>query len=93
VAAATGVTTGTLPTAKVGIPYRAHLSASGGGAPYTWSNDQSTVLPPGLKLNTDGAVTGTPSAAGTSTIHPAVTDSFKPTPHTADRTVTITVTP
>ncbi|HVK21590.1 MAG TPA: S8 family serine peptidase [Actinokineospora sp.] len=38
------------------------LSASGATAPYTWS---ATGLPTGLSISTSGAITGTPSAAGT----------------------------
>ena len=48
------------------------LVASGGSTPYSWS---STGLPTGLTLSDAGAVTGTPSVAGTSSVTVTVTDS------------------
>ncbi|WP_436496305.1 S8 family peptidase [Actinokineospora sp. HUAS TT18] len=51
------------------------LSASGGTAPYTWS---ATGLPTGLSISTSGAITGTPSAAGTFNVTATATDSASP---------------
>ena len=52
-------------TGQVGVPYNSALVASGGVPPYTFSIT-SGVLPDGLTLNTStGAITGTPTAAGT----------------------------
>jgi 5'-nucleotidase len=48
------------------------LAASGGTPPYTWS---ATGLPAGLAIAADGVVSGTPSAAGTSTVTATATDS------------------
>jgi len=48
------------------------LSASGGTAPYTWA---ATGLPSGLAISTDGVVSGTPDAAGTSSVTVTATDS------------------
>ncbi|WP_432832378.1 ExeM/NucH family extracellular endonuclease [Dactylosporangium sp. CA-092794] len=48
------------------------LAASGGTAPYTWS---ATGLPAGLSISTAGVVTGTPTAAGTSSVTVTATDS------------------
>ena len=48
------------------------LSASGGTAPYTWT---ATGLPSGLAVSPDGIVSGTPDAAGTSTVTVTATDS------------------
>ena len=62
------ITTTTLPTATVTHDYRARLAASGGTPPYTWSIDcQSSCPPPasGLSLSSSGAITGTPTTAGT----------------------------
>ena len=52
----------------VGVAYTAQPTASGGTGPYTWDVSVGT-LPAGLSINaTTGAITGTPSAAGTFTI-------------------------
>ena len=52
-------------TAQVGVPYTSALVASGGTPPYTYSITSGS-LPPGLSLNTStGAITGTPTTAGT----------------------------
>jgi hypothetical protein len=48
---------------EVGVPFAARLAASGGTGTYSWSL-ASGALPPGLTLTADGAVTGTPRAAG-----------------------------
>jgi len=59
-------------TATVGVPYTGAFAASGGVAPYTWtdtSSSESVVapavsgFPTGLTLNSDGTVTGTPAAS------------------------------
>lgn len=65
----------TLPQAVVGLPYSTDLSGlvvvtgdpaySGSGV--TWSAVSST-LPAGLVLNSNGTITGTPTAAGTGSI-------------------------
>ena len=55
-----------LPRGTVGAPYAASLRARGGGGAYRWAATPSrTGLPPGLTLAPDGALSGTPSAAGT----------------------------
>src|SRR5208337_2409742 len=52
-------------TAQVGVAYSSALVVSGGVAPYTFSITSGS-LPPGLTLNTStGAITGTPTTAGT----------------------------
>ncbi|WP_344617571.1 ExeM/NucH family extracellular endonuclease [Dactylosporangium salmoneum] len=48
------------------------LSAAGGTGPYTWS---ATGLPAGLSASSEGVVTGTPTAAGTSSVTVTATDS------------------
>ncbi|MDT3442954.1 MULTISPECIES: ExeM/NucH family extracellular endonuclease [unclassified Pseudofrankia] len=48
------------------------LTASGGTAPYTWT---ATGLPAGLAISSDGVVSGTPTAAGTSSVTVTATDS------------------
>lgn len=57
-------TTG-LPSASVSVPYAQTLQATGGDGQFTWSL-VAGALPSGLTLAADGGITGTPSAAGTS---------------------------
>lgn len=53
-----------LPDAFVNSPYRVTLTATGGVAPYTWTLDRRSPLPPGLTLSVDGTISGTPTASG-----------------------------
>jgi arylsulfatase A-like enzyme len=48
-----------LPTARVGRPYAAALSAWGGRPPYTWEVEQGS-LPAGLALDPGGFISGVP---------------------------------
>jgi hypothetical protein len=77
------VTTATLPSGTAGEKYSASLAASGGNPPYTWTV-LSGSLPAGLKLHkSTGAITGKPSASGTSTFTVEVTDTkTTSSPHT-----------
>lgn len=54
------ISTSSLPSAQVGVPYAAQLAASGSPSP-TWS---STPLPSGLSLSAGGLLSGTPTQAG-----------------------------
>ncbi len=58
------VTTTSLPNGNVGTAYSGALAASGGSSPYSWSETTGGVLPPGLSLASSGAITGTPTTAG-----------------------------
>ena len=58
------VTTPVLPLGRTGQSYSATLGATG-VAPITWAVDSGS-LPPGLSLSASGAITGTPTSAGTS---------------------------
>jgi hypothetical protein len=69
-----GVTTGGLPTAKVGQSYNESLSASGGVRPYTWRL-ASGSLPVGIALAADGTLSGTPTQAGSASLTFEVTDA------------------
>jgi hypothetical protein len=71
------VSTASLPDGAVGSPYNQSLVATGGTAPYTWVVATGT-LPAGLTLNTTGVISGTPTAAGSSSFTVRVTDSAAP---------------
>jgi hypothetical protein len=67
------IQTSSLPTGDVGTPYAAQLQATGGTGAYTWSVIQG-ALPDGLSLSPEGAITGTPTAVGSSSFTVRVTD-------------------
>jgi len=60
------VTTTTIPGGTTSKAYTTTLQATGGGGTYTWSL-AGGALAEGLSLNSNGALAGTPSAAGTFT--------------------------
>jgi len=60
-------------TGEVSVPFEAMFTATGGDGTYTWSLGSGT-LPPGLDL-ADGALSGTPTAAGTFRFVARVTDA------------------
>ncbi|MDR6971700.1 cell wall-binding repeat-containing protein [Leifsonia shinshuensis] len=66
------IATHELSAATVGEAYSATLNAAGGTAPYRWS---VTGLPDGVLASPEGGLSGTPSAAGTSSVTIAVIDS------------------
>jgi hypothetical protein len=75
VTAPLAISTASLPSVLVGATYSATLAATGGTAPYTWSI-AAGALPAGLSLNaTTGAITGTPTVAGTASVTFRATDS------------------
>lgn len=57
-----------------GVPYGASMAATGGVPPYTWTL-ASGVFPAGISMNAAGNITGTPTAAGTTSPNIRVTDS------------------
>ena len=61
-----------LPDGQVGVAYTGSLSATGGVTPYAFT---ISGLPGGLSGNASGAITGTPTTAGTFTITAGVTDA------------------
>ena len=74
------------------MAYSAALAATGGTTPYTWSVSTGT-LPAGLTLDpTTGAITGTPTAAGTVDFTVSATDSSSPA-MTANQALSIVVAP
>ena len=86
------ITTTSLPAGVVNTSYQnAVLQANGGVQPYTWSISAGS-LPAGLSLNaSSGAITGTPTATGTSNFTVKVTDSTQPTHETATASLSITI--
>src|ERR1019366_5800411 len=86
---ALAIQTQSLPNGNVGVIYKQTLVATGGVQPYTWSVISGS-LPAGLTLNsTTGAISGTPTSAGTSSFRVQVTDSQG---STAARSYTVTTT-
>ncbi|HJP80754.1 MAG TPA: putative Ig domain-containing protein [Pseudonocardiaceae bacterium] len=59
-------------TGTVGTAVSLQLSASGGTAPYTWT---ASGLPAGLSISSGGAISGTPTTAGTFTVSATAKDS------------------
>lgn len=85
------LTTTKLPNGTVGVPYSATIGVSGGTSPYSCTITSGT-LPAGLSLGSGCAVSGTPTAAGTSTVTVKVTDSSNPA-QTTSGPETITIAP
>jgi len=68
-----------LPAMTANQVYSAHLTVTGGTAPYTWSV-VSGALPAGLVLDpSTGAISGTPTSPGDASFIVGVTDSAHPT--------------
>jgi hypothetical protein len=82
----------TLPRGAINVEYNTSLSATGGTPGYSWSlQPGGTGLPAGISLSSGGAVSGTPTAAGTFTFRAQVQDSSTSPQQTqaADYTLTI----
>jgi hypothetical protein len=86
------ITTSSLPSAQVNTSYSTTLAASNGTTPYSWSITSGS-LPTGLTLSAaTGAISGTPTTAGTSNFTVKVTDSGSPAT-SASANLSITVAP
>ncbi len=77
----------TLPNPAVGVAYSQTVSASGGTAPYTFAITAG-ALPAGMNLAGGGALSGTPSSAGTFNFTVTATDNGG---FTGSRAYTVTV--
>jgi hypothetical protein len=88
------VSPGQTPPAGVhGTPYVFQFTAMGGNLPISWTVTAGT-LPPGLMLNPDGTLSGTPTQASSTpfAFTVTVTDSSTPTPATSSAPYSITIT-
>ena len=75
---APSVTTTAISSGTVNVAFSFTLQESGGVGPYTWSISSGT-LPTGLTLNAStGAISGTPTTAGTANLTFKVADSGNP---------------
>jgi hypothetical protein len=81
-----------VPEATVGAPYSTTLYAIGGTAPLAWGLATGSVLPAGLVLDgATGVISGTATAAGTTSFTVTVTDATSPTPKTDSQLLSIMV--
>jgi hypothetical protein len=86
------VSTTSLPAATVGTAYSAQLAATGGAGANTWSLSTGS-LPAGLTLNAStGAISGTPTTAGTSHFTATVSDQGPPPQTVPSAPLSIVVT-
>jgi Autotransporter beta-domain/Putative Ig domain/Cadherin-like domain len=84
------VSPSSLPTATVATTYSQTILASGGLAPYTYTVSAG-ALPSGITLTSSGAISGTPTSAGTYNFTVSVTDSGSGTPATVSKAFTLAV--
>src|SRR6185437_261987 len=70
--------TGSLAIATVNVPYSFTLHATGGTPPYSYALTAGS-LPPGITLQSDGTISGTPTTPGASSFTATVTDSASAT--------------
>jgi hypothetical protein len=84
------ITTSSLPSGQVAVPYSTTLAAIDGIAPYKWSIT-SGALPAGLTLTAGtGAISGSPTTSGTFSFTVHVADSAS-SPTSASRNLSITI--
>jgi len=81
-----------LPIATLHESYTYGFASANGSGPVQWAVTGG-VLPPGMGMNSNGTLTGTPSANGTYNFTVTATDSLSPTPDQASASFAITVEP
>ncbi|MGO9957863.1 MAG: putative Ig domain-containing protein [Solirubrobacteraceae bacterium] len=79
-------------TGTVGSPLSVRLNAGGGSGPYTWSL-AGPPLPAGLSLSSAGVISGTPTAASTTTPFVEIADSAVPNAGFFQGSVTVKINP
>ncbi len=86
-----GVSTTSLASGTVGVPYSQQLQAYGGQPPYSWSlTPGSPGLPPGVTLSASGVISGTPTMVGIFDFSIRVRESGA---RTSDRALKIVINP
>lgn len=90
-AQALDITTTSLPAGVINTNYNATLTATGGVTPYIWTLQTGSNLPAGLNLASNGAITGTPTALGTTNFTVVLTDSETPTAASTTASLSITI--
>jgi Bacterial Ig-like domain (group 3)/Putative Ig domain len=78
------------PTCTVAIPCNAQVHATGGTPPYTWALASGSTLPPGLTMDSTGAISGAPVQFEFYVFEIQATDTETP-PATASGTFSITI--
>jgi hypothetical protein len=73
------ISTSTLLSGKLIVPYSDTLVGSGGKVPYTWSLKPDASLPSWLKISPAGIISGTPTATGTIQFSVQLTDNNQTT--------------
>ncbi len=92
VASALAISSDPLPNGVANVAYAATVSATGGNQPYTWSVSAG-MLPAGVTLDAaTGALTGTPTTAGTKSFSLTVTDATQPAV-TATKAYSVVIAP
>lgn len=79
-------------SATVGVGFTGQLAARGGRPPYTMAVVAGS-LPAGISLSPGGALSGTPTTAGTTSATVKVTDDAKPVALSSELAVAFTVSP
>ena len=89
VAPTLSITTTSLPVSTSGAAYAGSVTVSGGTAPYLYS---ASGLPSGLSISSStGAISGTTTVVGTTSISVTVTDSTQPAMETATKSLSLTI--
>ncbi|MDX2109540.1 MAG: sugar-binding protein [Verrucomicrobiota bacterium] len=88
---APAITMANLPPAQRGEPYNVAIPVTGGNAPFVWQF-VGGQLPPGMEINANGDIFGTPSLEGLYTFEVQVSELIPGYTDTATATLTLQVT-